>query len=82
MAALRHKFYSLPLIIKGVNGMEDYIATDIVYVVSHNGNDVYHFTKLLSGNQITTGLPFMQIFLTPEEAIAVFHDNISLESVE
>ena len=59
------------------------------YVVAHNGNGLFHYTKVEPQNCFATGQPFIEVFDSVEEAKekfpeAVFQinsfNNINLEN--
>jgi hypothetical protein len=58
--------------------VEEFVSNSVKYIVAHNGSDVYHYIKVVDGNTTTTGLPYLVVFDTKEEAVAEFGDKISI----
>jgi len=43
--------------------------TEAKHVVCHNGIDVYHYTLVDVGQELTSGQPYMEVFNTENEAL-------------
>jgi len=45
------------------------------YVVCHNGNDIYHYATIESG-ELVTGQPSMDVFDTEQKAYDKYGENL------